>query len=206
MVAWRRSDVWGDSISVASNRHLVQKGVLSQEDLSRAKFVPKPVTLGGANLLSSEELQAIKDYTGDMYYQDLNYRLRKGKELSEVQQRIVKDLDSALTKLPACEEVTHRVVSFRDNQALEKFMSEHKDTLLVNYCLYLSTAKQGIPIASGEDKVKLVIRGRQGKDISHLSAYPSEGEVLLPRTSTFIVRKMRYNEDGYAAVIEIEEV
>jgi hypothetical protein len=115
-------------------------------------------------------------------------------------------VDSALEKLPAYEGKTYRVVRFEDDVDCDEFLGQHWEGGLVGYGQYLSTAKPGTSLSDGETVVKLIVRGKQGRDISELSTYPSEGEVLLPRSSTFTVRHMRYNEDGYAAIIELEEV
>jgi hypothetical protein len=201
----KKSKVWGNHYEPTPLKQLVKEGKITKKELSWAQRRPRPVKEGHAKLLTTQEREAIKKYTGSSY-REINQKLRDGKALSETQKKVIKHMDSALEKLPPYGKTTYRRVSFYKESELTEFLEKHNVGDIVTYGQYLSTDKRGLFHASGEFKVRMLVNGKRGSDISHLSLYPAEEEVLFSRTSSFIVKEMRKDEDGWKAIIVIEEI
>lgn len=160
--------------------------------------------------LSFEEESALTTYKSGSSYM-LNAKLREGievEELDEYEQHIVKNLDSALEKLPTRSGIVYRNISFDwfgGEEARNEFLAKHDGgDALVHYEAYTSasTDVDGYPI-EGEYVVHMEIESVNGKDMEgHGDNF--EKEVLFARDTYFIAHRIEYAEDGTPTIFMTE--
>lgn len=148
--------------------------------------------------LTSKEQGALQQYKSFESY-IINEALRNAKSVSELtpgQRQFVKNLDTALSKMPKYEGNLIRTIDFSDwpdTADLElEFVSKFVPGETIEIPQYWSTAKsEGY---NDNAKIKIYIENsRRGRDISSIGL--DEREVLYERKSTFVV-KNKINQDG----------
>lgn len=160
----------------------------------------------GVRELTADEAAALLSYKSGGSYQ-LNMKLREGVELSDVEQKVVTGLDTALPKLPARKGTLYRNIGFDgfgDQEARDAFMAAHSEGGLTVYPAYTSTstAVDGYPV-EGDYVVHMVIEGETGRDMAGYGNN-SESEVLFPRDTYFFVDKIEYGADGTPTIYMTE--
>ncbi|GAB0104454.1 hypothetical protein JMUB6875_34280 [Nocardia sp. JMUB6875] len=133
--------------------------------------------------LTPDEQEAVHRYTdpdADVF-SDLNHRLRNGLELEPEQQKLVADITSGLEKLPAYDGTVWRGTHLTPEQ-IARYVPGEK----VTEASFTSTSRD--PRRIFTSKVEFIIHSESGRDISALSARPSEKEVLFKPGTTFEVR------------------
>ena len=131
-----------------------------------------------AEPLTSEELQALDDYTGNAYYRSLNAALREGTPLTPEQQALSDNLSSALAKMPDYEGIVYRGMNLTSEQLAEYVPGE-----TVTWDAFTSTDTTD-PFPGN---TQVVIESSTGKLISAYSQVETENEVLFDKGSQFVV-------------------
>ena len=138
----------------------------------------------------------------------VNAVLRESKGVvPEERAELVKNIDADLDALPNFEGTVYRNIELDrgDTDAVIEFLKLHKPGRTVTYDAYTSTskAKDGY-VVEGDLVVNMTIKGKSGKDISHLYGLPEEQEVLFGRGAQFTVDDIKY--DGKAFTLTMTEV
>ena len=156
--------------------------------------------------LTHKEEGAVLAYKGGGSYL-LNAKLRAKAELDADEQKIVEDFDAALESIPDYEGTLYRNIGFDifgGKEVFDEFVAEHGVGTIVKYPAYTSSSKSidGYPV-DNEYSAHIVIRGKNGKDISQYGI-KSEEEVTFARNTQFFV--VSVESDGKTANIVLEEV
>lgn len=163
-------------------------------------YVPDEAELS-KNKLTDKEIWAGNQYTGFSAY-DLNDRLRRGLPLTDTQKDIVKNLDSALKKLPPYKGKVNR--SFTKAANYDKLQELANKIITDGYYedpAYVSSSKG---IYDKEDVFRIrILSNNSGRDISAIRS--DEGEVLFPRNTRFKVVKYYYDKDKTPIIEVIED-
>lgn len=152
------------------------------------------------NILTKEEQNAINKYISSDFY-TINEKLRNNTKLSTMETELVKNLDSALDKLPVYTGLVRRSLNL-DEDELRSFLQQHEVDKEVEYFAYTSTT-------SGErynekSQVELYIYSQNGKNM--IKYNPDEKEVLYPRNSRFKVKEIdTVNNTRHILLEEINE-
>ncbi len=147
--------------------------------------------------LTDEEVGAVNRYISSESY-TLNDKLRNGVELTKNEQKLVKNLSSALNKLPKYKGDLNRSVNFDNDEKLATFLEEHKVGDIVTYKEFISTTK-GEEYAP-EFNVQIHINNsKKGTNISMLNE--SESEILYNINSKFKVLNVILREGIYHIVL-----
>ena len=156
--------------------------------------------------LTEEESTALTNYKSSESYK-VNAKLRDGLSLTEAEQKMVTDLDTALEKLPVHEGTVYRRLSFdMDGQeVMAAFLAEHEANTAVRNAAYTSSSTdvEGYPV-SGELTVTQVISSKTGRNVAGIGNN-NESEVMFPRNTRFYIEKVRTDAGG-ETVIYMEEV
>lgn len=152
------------------------------------------------NKLTFEEEKAIMDYKSPKMYV-LNDKLRQEFELNEEEKEWVKNLDSALKKMPYYKGKVIRSIDLKENELndfLENYSPEKK---FVTFPAYTSTSKD--EIYNPESIVRLYITSTKGRDISNFGL--KEDEVIYERGCKFKILDI-YLDEEQKIYIHLEEV
>lgn len=151
--------------------------------------------------LSDEEQHALNQYISFEAY-IINEKLRNGTVLNEIQQEIMKNLDSALKKMPYYNGNISRSLYFGDKSAAEDFVKKFKVGEKITFNEYISTTcSKEFYNPEGEVQI-LIINSKKGRDITSFNR--KEKEVLYERNSKFKVRHIEEKAGTY--LIRLEEI
>ena len=154
----------------------------------------------GKEKITYEEEKAIMDYKSPKMYV-LNDKLRQEFELNEEEKEWVKNLDSALKKMPYYKGKVIRSIDLKENELndfLENYSPEKK---FVTFPAYTSTSKD--EIYNPESIVRLYITSTKGRDISNFGL--KEDEVIYERGCKFKILDI-YLDEEQKIYIHLEEV
>ena len=154
----------------------------------------------GKEKITYEEEKAIMDYKSPKMYV-LNDKLRQGFKLDEEEKEWVKNLDSALKKMPCYKGKVIRSIDLKENELnnfLENYSPEKK---FVIFPAYTSTSKD--EIYNPESIVRLYITSIKGRDISNFGL--KEDEVIYERGCQFKILDI-YLDEKQKICIHLEEV
>lgn len=154
----------------------------------------------GKEKITYEEEKAIMDYKSPKMYV-LNDKLRQGFKLDEEEKEWVKNLDSALKKMPCYKGKVIRSIDLKENELnnfLENYSPEKK---FVIFPAYTSTSKD--EIYNPESIVRLYITSIKGRDISNFGL--KEDEVIYERGCQFKILDI-YLDEEQKICIHLEEV
>ena len=131
----------------------------------------------------------------------INEDLRLGNELSDMNKETVKNLDSALKKLPKYEgDVTRSVTLCFENQE-KQFLDEHKKGEVVSYLAFTSATRGD----TYNSKANVQISIKNSKNARDMTSYnSSEQEILYERNTKFKVVDIINNNGIYN--IQLKEV
>ena len=154
-------------------------------------------------ILTLDEEGAIASYTSFESYM-LNDTLRNGRELDERYEKIAKNLDSALLKLPKYKGNLIRDLSFKDfpdsEERTQEFLSEFTVGKDKTFPEFLSTTSNSS--YSDNPSVRIFINhARNGRDLRKYNQ--NESEILYQRGSRFNILSKRFINGIYC--IELEE-
>lgn len=147
--------------------------------------------------LNFEEMAYAQTYTGSGY-REINSQLRSG-SLTEAGAEYSSKMNSVLDKLPARPGTTYRRADMDFGDAIK-----YKPGNVVVESAFTSSSKSE-EYLSGK-KYGFVIHGKSGKDISTISKYPHEQEILFRKGTAFKVLSRETPKDGGGTtVIHLEE-
>ena len=140
--------------------------------------------------LTDSELSALRQYKSFESYL-VNEALRNADsitDLNEIQQKLVKELDTALSKMPKYEGNLLRTVDFSDwpdaDERTEKFLETYTPGKTIRIKQYWSTSK-GVDF-NKDSGIKIYISNtKRGRDISSIGL--DENKVLYERDNEFLV-------------------
>lgn len=149
-------------------------------------------------ILNDREEAAVLEYiSGGSYL--INAKLREGIPLELHEEESVRQLDSALEKLPIYRGEVIREVSFDGVADIEAFIKRHALGRIVKYPAFTSAS-----VDSGyseEPSVILKIKSFTGRDLRTYNR--EEGEILFPRNTRFKTLYFTF-QDG-KVILELEE-
>lgn len=153
-------------------------------DQSKEKYGSGMTMSAAGGKINADDEEAIYEYMTSGVAYSLNDALRSGVTLTQKQEKIMRALDMALSKLPDYEGVVYRSLSseFMD---MDTFFAEHEVGKRVRYDAFTSTGKE---VYDETMDIQLVLKIKHGKDISQWNE--NETEVLLRRGSSFYVTKV----------------
>ena len=145
--------------------------------------------------LGREEYRALNRYISSESY-ILNEALRDGKKLTSTQEELVKNLDSALDKLPTYNGNLSRSVYFYNGNDAAKFFNQLKEGEIFKTKAYMSTTCDE-KFYNKDAQVQIFINNsKKGVDLTPLNKL--EKEVLYKRKSLFkILKKEEYKGKYY---------
>lgn len=148
-------------------------------------------------LLESEKAAIVKYVGPDAY--TLNDNLRNGYSLTEEEKEWIKQLDSALSKMPTISGIVNRSLAFMYKEDRDKFVDMHKPGAKINYHQYLSSSIN--EVYNDDAEVQIVILSKNGRDIRSFNY--KENEILFMRQTEFLVT--RTEEIGNTTYIYLKE-
>lgn len=150
-------------------------------------------------ILTDEERYALNQYMSFESY-NLNEKLRYSQALTENEQIMCTNLDSALQKMSKYQGNVTRSVEFGDKKQAEKYVKQYEIDTKISFKEFISTTcSEGLYNPDGE--VQIFIRNsRNGRDISMFNQ--GEKEVLYERNSSFKVIKKEMYEGKYYILLE----
>ncbi|WP_297697699.1 ADP-ribosyltransferase [Mycobacterium sp.] len=148
--------------------------------------------------LNSDDLAALAHYTGPGY-QDLNFALREG-ALDASQQARVDALHNALEKLPMYEGAVVRGTNLPAD-----VLEHYRPGEIITESAFTSTSMDHAvaqsPTFSGNTEFR--IWSTTGRDVSSVSTYPGEQEILFPAGSKFYVLNKTVDPQTGRTIIEM---
>ena len=144
--------------------------------------------------LTDDEQYAMNSYiSGDAYV--WNDKLRRGEKLTKLEKKKIKDMDSALEKMPAYQGTLYRSVSDFGIDDVQEFINSHVPGKKISFPEYLSSSTS---VYDETFPIQYVIQSKTGHDIRKFNS--AEKEILFSRDSMFIVKKIVGN------IIHMEEI
>lgn len=148
--------------------------------------------------LREEEERAIYQYISSDSYK-INEKLRNGLRLDENDQLMIKNLDSALTKMPLYEGDLTRSLYFNSEKSVQMFLKAHEIGNVREYNEYISTTKGDI--YNNKAQVQLyILNTKKGRDISQYNQ--SEQEIIYERGTKFVVKDVEEINGSYHILLE----
>lgn len=135
--------------------------------------------------LTPEEEHALKSYISSEAY-PLNEKLRDGRRLSREDKKLIRNLDSALDKMPNYKGTVYRSVSEFGIEDIDEFVSGYTVGQSICFPSYISTGEK---IYDDSFPIQYVIDCENGKDIQGYNQ--NEEEVLFQRNTAFVVMQKR---------------
>lgn len=154
----------------------------------------------GKEKITYEEEKAIMDYKSPKMYV-LNDKLRQGFKLDEEEKEWVKNLDSALKKMPKYRGDLIRTIDLQGT-ALKEFLWNSRIGSVIDFKSYTSTSKG--EIYDEDMPIKIYIKNsKKGRDIDKFGL--QESEVLYERNCQFKILDV-YLDKNNKYCIELEEI
>ncbi len=205
------SDVGGEKIDLSRYQSDVSTRAQSKEWLTENayKYESKVRDLQAANpgiaKIPKEDLMALKAYTGD-YYRKMNSALRGETALWKTQEGMasgVKGASSALNQLPS-----HQGTVFRgahlDPAVLDKYV---KGEVIAEKAFLSTTLDESVAKNFGNANTLFVINAvKNGRDVSFLSDYAAEKEVLFTPGTAFKVLSKDLDKTTGRTTVYLSEV
>lgn len=153
--------------------------------------------MGGIMKLTDQEQWALNEYVSSGSYK-INEALRSGEEITDEQKEFVRQLDSALSKMPLYEGLLIRSLDLQESE-LEEFLKAHQKGMKVQYSAYTSfSTKSGY---HQNPEVQIIIKASaHGRDIRQWN--PEEEEVLYERNANFKVLDTKIKDGVYLILVE----
>lgn len=131
--------------------------------------------------IPTEDLVAVRGYTGDEFYSPMNKALRTGDTAGLAQyDSHIRATTSGLNQLEPTAGTFHRGMNI-DPAHMDDVLSKYEPGQEVTEPYFMSTGK---PFPGN---VQYEVQSATGRDVSYLSHYPKESEVLFPPGSRFRV-------------------
>lgn len=148
--------------------------------------------------LTENEKRAIISYKSSESYK-INEKLYNDSKLTNHDKKLIRNLDSALNKLPNYEGDLVRDLYFTDNKTLNEFVKSHEVGSIKKYRSYISTTKS--EAYNEMVNVRIYINNsKKGKDISSIEL--DEEKDLYKRNSKFLVNSIRKSTNSIEIILE----
>lgn len=144
----------------------------------------KAAKRSGMMKLSEAEQGAIQRYISSEAY-SLNEALRTGGVLAKEEQNLVKNLDSALEKLPSYLGTVYRSLSDFGIEDVDAFIRTYRVGKTTSSPAYTSS---GTEVYDESFPIQYVIQSKHGKDLRFYN--PEESEILFARNTKFRITKI----------------
>ena len=137
--------------------------------------------------LTGSEESALNQYISSDAYK-INSKLRSGEALTTDDQAFVRQLDSALDKLPAYEGTAYRSLSDFGIDDVGSFIKSYVPGAYIPSPAYTSSS---LAVYDDSMPIQYVIKSKTGRNITSYNA--REQEILFKRDTTFMVTKVKGN-------------
>lgn len=168
----------------------------------KEKYV-KEDTNTGLTYMEESALMKYKSTGGEMYI--LNDKLRNGIELSSEEKEWVRNLDSALKKMPKYKGKVIRTIKFNNQESFNKFIENfNSKNKFIDFKEYLSTSAG--KLYDDEALIRIVIsNSKNGRDIRKFGL--DEEEILYERNCNFKLKDLYLDKDNkiYIYLEEVDE-
>lgn len=149
--------------------------------------------------LTDEEQYALNQYFSFEAY-GINEKLRKELELNAREKKMVRNLDSALKKMPCYEGDLSRSLYFGNEQAAAEYAKNFEIGKPVMFTEYISTASSD-ELYNPAGEVQIIIKNSaKGRNLLKLNG--EEQEVLYERGSEFVTNDILKYEGKYWILVE----
>ena len=150
--------------------------------------------------LTEDEETALRRYISSDAYR-INDKLRNDIELTLEDEWLIKNLDSALEKMPSYSGNLLRSLDFVDAKSKDEFLQRHEIGATITYSEFLSTTKGDVYNPNAD--IQIYIKNSQhGKDISAYNE--TEQEILYKRKNRFVVKNRVEKADVIYMLFEEE--
>ena len=181
------------------NSKSVKTDYMSYDEWKK-KYVDKIDSKDDFESLTNDEKRALLMYKSSESYK-INEKLYNDMPLNENDKWLIKNLDSALEKMPNYHGDLVRDLYFIDEESKNNFINQHRVGDIISYKSYVSTTKKRI--YNENANVRIYIKeAKLGKDISRIGL--DEGEVLYERNFNFRVLRIDVRNDLVEIIIEEE--
>ena len=134
-------------------------------------------------VLTDKEEYALNQYiSSDAYL--LNEKLRRGIPLTEEENILMMNLDSALQKLPKYNGDLSRSLYFNDDETLKEFLSSYQVGNTIEYKEFLSTTCGNTYNPDGQVQI-YILDSKSGRNLTMFNQ--DEQEILYSRNSKFVI-------------------
>lgn len=141
-------------------------------------------TIKKSNELTKDERRALNRYISSDAYK-INEKLRNDSKLTADDERLKRNLDTALEKMQNYSGNLQRSVYFSNTKSRDAFLRNYKKYDTITYKEFLSTTKGDIYNPDADIQI-YIENSRRGKDISAYNK--GEQEVLYSRNSSFKIK------------------
>lgn len=159
----------------------------------KKKYVDTPPAEPIIKLTDNEQYAMNSYISGDAYV--WNDKLRRGEKPTRQEMKKMKDMDSALEKMPAYQGTLYRSVSDFGIDDVQEFINSHVPGKIKIFPEYLSSSTS---VYDDSFPIQYVIQSKTGHDIRKFNS--QEKEILFGRKAKFYVTKVENN------VIYMEEI
>ncbi len=137
--------------------------------------------------LTDDELGALNDYISSDSYK-INDKLRNNKLLDKEDVDFIKNLDTALDKIPNYEGQVYRSLSRFGIKDIDAFCNSYIIGSIVEHAAYTSCSEK---IYDASFPIQYVIQSKTGKDIRNFNE--NESEILFKRNASFLITNVKDN-------------
>lgn len=149
--------------------------------------------------LNNVEKSSLNRYISSDSYK-INEKMYKNVPLNDDDSNFIKNLDSALDKIPKYEGIVNRSVFIENQEQLNRMLNVFNNKEMQgSWSSYLSSSKE---IYDDNDNLRFIIKSKTGRDISMFNE--NEKEVLFKRNTKFKLIKV-YSKDK-KIFAELEEI
>lgn len=163
---------------------------------------------------SAEQASAIRNYTGALSSQFIE--ADRGGKVDEMVEKKNKDLNSYLEKAPKFEGDIHRGIVVEKSD-VDSLLAKYKEGESVETDSKQSWTKDPKSVGTRltqvakekKDPVKVFFEYPDSKasiDVSEESRFPEEQEVIIPKSSSYVVSKVEKTGDGYKIIFKAKSI
>lgn len=172
------SKEWTDEAELEKRKNVGLETPLKKEPDELERTIKK------SNELTKDERRALNRYISSDAYK-INEKLRNDSKLTADDERLKRNLDTALEKMQNYSGNLQRSVYFSNTKSRDAFLRNYKKYDTITYKEFLSTTKGDIYNPDADIQI-YIENSRRGKDISAYNK--GEQEVLYSRNSSFKIK------------------
>lgn len=188
------SKEWTDEAELEKRKNVGLETPLKKEPDELERTIKK------SNELTKDERRALNRYISSDAYK-INEKLRNDSKLTADDERLKRNLDTALEKMQNYSGNLQRSVYFSNTKSRDAFLQGYRIDDTITYKEFLSTTKGNIYNPDADIQI-YIENSRRGKDISAYNE--GEQEVLYSRNSIFKIKHI-VMENGITYILLEEE-